>query len=181
MITTIINEKEQIKTEELVRIFMNTLDVNDKPYVLFPYENDTEVSSLIKLIDGLPIDNKSIIVINLEQINFNNEESFRELFKSLSSVGNSDEKIVLFNSIDLPFNNNLAYINRFTSSVLLYISNYIWRLDVIGDGLLLRNLKAKTEELYRKEIELIVTEEDTFGYYYKYDDVYQNIKKYMFD
>ena len=165
MITTIINEKEQIKTEELVRIFMNTLDVNDKPYVLFPYENDTEVSSLIKLIDGLPIDNKSIIVINLEQINFNNEESFRELF----------------NSIDLPFNNNLAYINRFTSSVLLYISNYIWRLDVIGDGLLLRNLKAKTEELYRKEIELIVTEEDTFGYYYKYDDVYQNIKKYMFD
>lgn len=181
MITTIINEKKVIKTEEFIKIFMNTLDVNDKPYVLFPDGNDVEVSSLVKLIDGLPVDTKAIIVINLDKINSDNEKSFKELFESLSTMKDSEEKIILFRSIDLPANNDLAYINRFTTSVSLYISNYIWRLDVIGDGLLLRNLKAKAEELYRKEIELIVTEDYRLGYYYKYDDVYQNIKKYMFN
>lgn len=180
MINLIINEKEQIETEELVRIFMNTLDVNDKPYV-FPYGDDVEASSLVKLIDGLPVDNKAIIVINLDKINFNNEESFRKLFKSLSSVANTDEKIVLFNSIDLPNTSELSYVNHYNTTSFLYISSYIWRLHVIGDGLLLRNIKAKDEELYNKEIELIISEEDTFGYYYKYDDVYQNIKKYMFN
>lgn len=181
MITTIINEKEQIKTEELMRIFVNTLDVNDKPYVLFPYGNDVEALSLVKLIDGLPVDNKAIIVINLEQINFNNEESFRKLFESLSSVANSDEKIVLFNSIDLADSSELSYANHYNVTSFLYISTYIWRLHVIGDGLLLHNIKAKDEELYNKEIKLIISEEYIFGYYYKYDDVYQNIKKYMFN
>lgn len=183
MITTIINEKEQIKTEELIRVFINTLDVNDKPHVQYPEGNSGDMRGLTKFINNLPVDTEAIIVINLDKINFTvTEESYRECIKTLSGMVDSKEKIILFKSISLPADTGeLSYINYYNGTSFLYISSYIWRLHVIEDRLVLLNLKSITDELYNKEIEVIISEEDTFGYYYKYDDVYQNIKKYMFE
>lgn len=181
MINLIINEKEQIETKDAIRVFAKVMEQNNKPYIVYPEGEKVSILQFCAFLDNQSIETESVLVLNLELIDyFKDVQDYNMFTKSLMLFMKEQPEmnVFMFNSIkDRTHLLNIAGIDGLS---LIYLSSYIWRLYIENNDYILSNIKSKEEELYNKYIKFSIDDFGTVRYDYDDNEVYQNMKKYMF-
>lgn len=184
MVNLIINEKEQIKTKDAIKVFAKVMEQNNKSYIVYPEGEKVSVLQFCAFLDNQSIETKSVLVLNLELIDYKDVQDYNMFTKSLMVFMKEQPEmnIFIFNSIDDPEGSrpHLERLSGMNCLSLLYLSSYIWRLHIIDKDYKLYNLKSKDEELYNKTIRFSIDDFGAVRYDYDDNEVYQNMKKYMF-